>query len=138
MSNLIGQTVFARWKDGYYYPAIVDDIMVNVVKVTFLEDGITGTAVREHVVDLQEAFQKMQMQGNWGNEGLYYKGRLNEEAMEMYYNDGDVERLELKQLRGARPGETVVWKQVAGWVATGAVAGLAIYGIHRKITKKRS
>ena len=133
MENLLGQTVFARWKDGYYYPAMVDDVLKNIVKVSFL-DGSFGIASSEYIVELQEAFQKMQLEGNWKNHGVFYKGRLNHhEPMTMYYNDGDVEQLELKQLRGVRPGEPVVWKQIVGLSVAGVVAGIAIYKICKAI-----
>jgi len=75
----------------------------------------------------------MQLQGNWENHGLFYSGRLNtQEPMTMHYNDGDIEQLALKQIRGARPGETVLWKKAAGRVAAGAAVGLAIYAMHKK------
>ena len=132
-----GQTVFARWEDGYYYPAIVDEVLDDdIIKVSFLA-GELGFASREQMVEMQEALQIMQLQGNWVNGGIYYSGRLNtQEPMTMYYNDGDVEQVELKQIRGARPGEPVVWKQIAGLIAAGVVVGLTIYGI-RKAMKKR-
>jgi len=131
-----GQTVFARWKDGYYYPAVVDEVAENNVKVSFL-DGHMGFASKGHVVQLQEAFQTMQLQGNWQNHGIFFKGRLNsQEPMMMYYNDGDVEQIELKQLRGIRPGEPIIWKQAARFIFVGVAVGVAICRI-RKAKKKR-
>jgi len=130
------QTVFARWMDGYYYPAVVDEDLGSDVKVSFL-DGYFGLASKEHVVELQEALRTMQLQGNWKNGGIYFKGRLDSgEPMTMYYNDGDVEQVELKQLRGVRPGEPIIWKWVAGLAVAGLAAGIAIYKI-RKAMKTR-
>jgi len=132
----LGQTVFARWKDGYYYPAVVDEILEEGVQIAFL-DGDMELVSPAHIVDLQEAFQTMQLQGNWQNFGVFYKGRLDcQEPMVMYYNDGDVEQVGLSQLRGVRPGEPTVWKQAANLAIAGAVLGLTIYGI-RKVMKRR-
>ena len=98
-----GQTVFARWKDGYYYPAIVDEVLGSEIKVSYL-DGYTGQVSREHVVELQEAFQTMKFQGNWKNGGLFFKGTLSSQLpMIMNYDDGDVEQIALVQLRGSKP-----------------------------------
>jgi len=133
---LPGQTVFAYWKDGYYYPAIVNEILEqNIIEVAFL-DGILGLVSSEQIVELQEAFQIMQLQGNFKNNGVFYKGRLKQESMTMYYNDGDIEQVELKQLRGARPGEPMGWKQAAGVFAVGVAVGLAICGMC-KVRKRR-
>jgi len=63
MNVIAGQMVFARWKDGYYYPAIVDEASEQDAKVSYL-DGDQGRASREHVVELEEALQTMQLQGN--------------------------------------------------------------------------
>ncbi|MCL2568477.1 MAG: tudor domain-containing protein [Oscillospiraceae bacterium] len=136
---LPGQTVFARWDDGYYYPAVIDELLEeDIIKITFL-DGCPGFASKEQIVELQEALQIMQLQGNFKNQGLYFKGRLNtQEPMTMYYNDGDIEQIELKQLRGARPGEPVVWKQAAALAVAGAVVGLAIYGIRKAMKKSKN
>ena len=133
----IGQTVFARWKDGYYYPAAVEEISeCGLVHVSYL-DGDTGTMFQGQIVDLEETFETMQLQGNWENHGVFYKGRLStQEPMTMYYNDGDVEQVDLLQLRGARPGEPPVCKQVFHLALGGAIAGLAIYGAF-KLLKKR-
>jgi len=98
-----GQTVFARYKDGYYYPAVVDAVLDGQVKVSYL-DGDEGLAEQEHIMELQEAFDTMQFQGNWKHGGLFYKGKITSHLpMIMHYNDGDVEQIELVQLRGKRP-----------------------------------
>ena len=131
-----GKTVFARWKDGYYYPGVVDKVMEYAVKISFL-DGDVGFVPNGHIVELQEAFQTMQLQGNFKNEGIFFKGVLeSQETMTMYYNDGDIEQIELKQLRGAKLGEPIVWKQTACFFAAGIAVGIALCGIC-KVMKKR-
>ena len=130
-----GQTVFARWKDGYYYPAVVDEVKECAVKVSFL-DGYVGLVPSGHIVELQEAFQTMQLQGNWQNHGIFFKGVLeSQESMTMYYDDGDVEQVELKQLRGAKLQEPIFWKQTACLFFAGLAAGMALCWI-RKIMKR--
>ena len=127
-----GQTVFARWKDGYYYPGVVDKVMEYAVKVLFL-DGDVGLVAKGHVVELQEALQTMQLQGNFENCGVFFKGVLeSQESMTMYYNDGDVEQVELKQLRGAKLGEPIVWKQAACLFAAGAAVGMVLCGLRKR------
>jgi len=132
------QTVFARWSDGYYYPAVADEISEHGVKVSFLDGGSCFVS-NEQIVELCEAFRTMQIQGNWQNQGLFYNGRLDnsQDPMVMYYNDGDVEAVELSQLRGARPGEPVIWKQAAFAAIAVGVAGLAILGIRKARRRKR-
>jgi len=98
-----GQTIFARWKDGYYYPATVDAVTGNDLKVSYL-DGDVGQVSSEHIVELQEGFENMQFQGNWQYAGIFFKGTLSSQLpMVMNYNDGDVEQVELGQLRGVMP-----------------------------------
>ena len=99
-----GQTVFARWKNSYYYPAVVDEVLDSQIKVTYL-DGYKGTVAREHVMELQEAFETLQLQGNWKKGGIFFKGALasHQPPLIMNYNDGDVEQVELVQLRGSIP-----------------------------------
>ncbi|MCL2367677.1 MAG: hypothetical protein FWC72_01665 [Oscillospiraceae bacterium] len=99
-----GQTIFARWKNSYYYPAVVDEVLDNQIKVTYL-DGDKGTVAREHILELQEAFETLNFQGNWKHGGIFFKGALasHQPPLVMHYNDGDVEQVELVQLRGAMP-----------------------------------
>jgi len=54
----------------------------------------------------------------------------------MYYNDGDVEQVELKQLRGVRPGEPIIWKQAAYLAVAVAAVGIVIFRIRRAIKKR--
>jgi len=97
----INHLCFARWTDGKYYPAVVSDIVNNHVKVAYL-DGDTGMVLMEHVIELYEAFDTLTFQGDWKGWG-YYSGVLsNTEPLIMEYDDGDVEQVYLKQLRGIR------------------------------------
>jgi len=106
-----GQTVFARWKDGYYYPAVVDEILGSHAKVSFL-DGDEGRVLKEHMMELQEAFETMNFQGNWKYGGIFFKGVIASHLpMVMHYNDGDVEQIELGQLRGVMPKPKAESKQ---------------------------
>ena len=132
-----GQTVFARWMDGYYYPGVVDEVMEYNARVSFL-DGDVGLVPIGHIVELKEAFQTMQLQGNFKNEGLFFRGVLeSQESMTMYYNDGDVEQVELKQLRGEKLSEPIVWKQTACFFAAGVAVGAALFGISKVMKKRR-
>ena len=99
----LGQTVFAQWSsDGYYYPATVGDILENHVRVSFL-DGDAGTVSKAHIVELGEAFKVMEFEGNWKYLGMFYKGVISSsQPLIMDYDDGDVERIQLNQLRGSR------------------------------------
>ncbi|MCL2842111.1 MAG: SHOCT domain-containing protein [Oscillospiraceae bacterium] len=100
----LGQTVFARYKDGYYYPAVVDEVLGEHINASFL-DGDTGVIAKEDIMELQEGFETLHFQGNWQHGGIFYKGKLASHLpMVMHYNDGDVEQIELVQLRGKRPG----------------------------------
>ena len=61
MQNIqIHQLYFVRWSDGYYYPAVVEEVLLHDVRVAFL-DGDSGQASKEHVVGLQEAFKTTEL-----------------------------------------------------------------------------
>lgn len=102
----LGQTIFARWEsNGFYYPAIISEIFDNYIRAAYL-DGDSGTVLKEHVLSLQEGYKILNFQGNWKYGGIFYKGIIaSQQPLIMNYNDGDVEIIELAQLRGARPGE---------------------------------
>jgi len=98
-----GQTVFAHWRNGYYYPAVVTEVLGDHIKVSVLADGVVAQIEREYIIELQAAFDTMHFQGNWQHEGIFYRGKLASHLpLIMHYNDGDVEQLELSQLRGKR------------------------------------
>jgi len=103
-----GQTVFARWRNGYYYPAVVDEVLGNDIQVSYL-DGDTGPVAKEHVMELQEAFEVLNLQGNWKHGGFFFKGEIaSQEPLTMHYNDGGIEQIELVQLRGKPVKPTAV------------------------------
>jgi len=104
----VGKTVFARWEpNGYYYPAIISEVLDNRIKAAFL-DGCSAVVANQHVLSLQEGYDILAFQGNWKHGGIFFKGVIaNHNPMVMNYNDGDVEIIQLDQLRGVRPGEKV-------------------------------
>ncbi|MCL2540459.1 MAG: hypothetical protein FWE53_03485 [Firmicutes bacterium] len=97
------RTVFARWApDGFYYPATIIEEFANHVKVLFL-DGVDSMILKEHVVELQQAYKTMRFEGNWQNQGFFYTGKIaSHEPLIFNYDDGDVEELMLVQLRGTK------------------------------------
>ena len=100
----LGQKVFAFWDDGngYYYPAVVGKDLGDKIEVTFM-DGDSGVVSKADIVELQEALETMKLEGNWKNCGGFFPGYISSQhTMTMSYDDGDVEQIELRQLRGAR------------------------------------
>jgi hypothetical protein len=94
------EVLFARWQDNFYYPAVVLEYFDDQLKVNYL-DGDSGMVDKDQTMDLQEAFNTLSFQGNWQNSGLFYKGIIADyDPMIMNYNDGDVEEVQLRQLRG--------------------------------------
>lgn len=100
----VNQLCFARWPyDGYYYPAVVGDVRLNHISVAFL-DGYKSLVSFEHVMGLQQGFETLKFQAKWKNGWGFYKGVLtNIQPLVINYNDGDVEQIDLKQLRGKIP-----------------------------------
>ena len=99
----VGQMVFARWGNSYYYPALVAEVHDNQIKAAYL-DGSVGMVSKEHVLELQEAFETLEFQGNWRHGGFFFKGRIaSRDPLIIHYNDGDTEQIELRQLRGKLP-----------------------------------
>ena len=98
------QMVFARWKSGkYFYPGVVKGVHEGNATVLFF-DGEMGVAAMDDILELEDALTSLNLEGNWNNFGFYYKGTIaGREPLVMHYNDGDVELVELGQLRGRRP-----------------------------------
>ena len=98
-----GETVFALWEpDGYYYPGVVAAIIERQARISFL-DGDEDLVPVEHIINLDTALNTLALEGNWEFLGLFYTGNLSSrEPMIMLYDDGDVEQVQLVQLRGAR------------------------------------
>jgi len=70
-----GQTVFARWGEKYYYPALVDEVLEQQIRVSYL-DGDVGLVAKEDVLELQKGFEMLQFQGNWQHGGVFFKGKI--------------------------------------------------------------
>ena len=120
-----GQTIFVRWDDGYYYPAIVGKAFGDKIRVAYL-DGDLGEVSKAHIVELQEALETMKLEGNWQNRGGFYPGVISSrQPMTMSYDDGDVEQIDLRQLRGAKFGGARLGEKTrargmqSGWEALG-------------------
>ena len=100
--------VFAKWNSamnlgGYYYPAHITEMDNGQLLANFL-DGDSGIIADGDTMDLQEAFNVLEIQGNWQFGGFFYKGRItNRNPVVMSYNDGHVEQVQLSQLRGRLP-----------------------------------
>jgi len=125
----LSQMVFARWRSGYFYPAVIISEFENIARVNYL-DGHHGAVPREHIISIEEGLDTLDLQGDWRGWG-YYKGRLNKETMTMYYNDGDVEHVEISQLRGKLPGES----GFANALARVVVAGVSVVVVVGTIIK---
>jgi len=101
-------TVFARRTDGYFYPGILGEReqFGDNTQINFL-DGQIAMVPEHDILELNQAFSTLHMEGNWKHGGIFFKGRIaSQNPMVMHYNDGDVEIIQLRQLRGAKPGET--------------------------------
>ena len=136
MSTEIAQTVFAKWHDGYYYPAVINRKIDDDLFVAYL-DGSKGVVTHDKTMSIDQGLKTLKMQGRWDHGSIFYKGRIITEPMDnahnhhgstptfltMYYNDGDVEVVDLSQLRGEKEGEPVVWKRLAD-----TLLGLIVFG----------
>jgi len=110
--------IFARWTNGYFYPGVPNDEWVDEQrKIDFL-DGSTGLVSAEDILPLEDALARLELQGNWQNNGIFYKGSLGgRDPLVMHYNDGYKEQIQLVQLRGTLPGEKRVGliRRWMGW-----------------------
>jgi hypothetical protein len=99
----IGQKVFALWEDdGYYYPALIDEVFKDCYKVSYL-DGEEDTVPKQCVVQLQEALKTMSLECNLNKSGVFYGCVLsNHQPLTVTYDDGEVEQIEISQLRVAK------------------------------------
>jgi len=96
----VGQTVFARFDSSeFYFPGIISVINESQLDIAYL-DGDKGTVLIADVLELNQALNTLKLQGNFHYEG-WYPGKISKtEPLTMQYDDGDVEQVELKQLRG--------------------------------------
>ena len=99
----VGQNVFARWDNSeFYFPGIVSSVNGNHLDISFL-DGDEGTVSIADVLELNEAFSILKLQGNWDYGDEWYSGKISKtKPLTMQYDDGEVEEVELIQLRGVR------------------------------------
>ena len=107
--NFPENMVFARWTDGFFYPGMLGEReqFGDQTQINFL-DGCVAMVQEHDILPLEQALQILQMEGNWKNIGLFFKGTLaaHQQPIVMHYHDGDVEHgIEWRQLRGAMPGE---------------------------------
>jgi len=100
----MNQLCFARWTDGNYYPAVTGEVLPDRVRVGYL-DNTSGLVRKDEILDLQEAFRILEFQGRYRHGLLFYSGVISQHDMIMNYDDGDVELVELRQLRGRKRGE---------------------------------
>jgi len=74
--------------------------------VRFLNDGKVNTVDILDVLFLEDAFKRLNFQGNWKYGGLYYAGQIaNYNPLIMNYSDGETEVIKINQLRGYLTGE---------------------------------
>jgi len=98
--------LFAKRRQGYYYPATVVHVTEEEVTVRFLDDGKVDQVDLLHVLFLEDGFKRLNFQGNWKFHGIYYNGQIaNYNPLIMNYNDGDTEVVKINQLRGYLTGE---------------------------------
>jgi hypothetical protein len=101
-----GEKVFARWKDGYFYPGIVSTISDDKYLISYL-NGSKDYVPKNQIVGIEESLITMQLQGNWEYGGWFYKGVIsNSDPLTMHYNDGDIEKIDWRQIRGAKVGDS--------------------------------
>ena len=98
-----GQTVFARFSSGkFYFPGVIGEIIGDSAKINYL-DGDKETVPIKDIIALEEAFRTLRFDGDWDNQGSWYNGVISKtHPLTMKYNDGYVEQIQLKQLRGTR------------------------------------
>jgi len=109
----LDKVIFAKWvHDGYYYPALIAENQVAPeieIRVAYL-DGDVGMVSKSQIVEQDKAFEAMAFEANWKNHGAFYKGAItSRNPLIINYDDGTVEHIDLKQLRGAMPGEDTIF-----------------------------
>ena len=97
------KAIFARWAaDGYYYPAVIEEVNENQAYIRFL-GGTEDWISMDDIVELSDAYATMQLEGDWENRGGYYTCTVtdssNSSLTVQYDEDGVVEQVDLNQLR---------------------------------------
>ena len=97
----INELCFAPFMDGYYYPAVISDILPKpgIVKVVFL-DTWTGKAQPDKILSLSEGFESLDFQCRFGWLGFYKGVIANLEPIIFHFDDGEVSHASLSDLRG--------------------------------------
>lgn len=96
------QLCFALWNGKHYYPGVVRSVSLNHVHVDFL-DNFTSLVEKQYVVSLQEGLDLLEFEGCW-NGWAFFRGVLtSHQPLVMNYDDGEIEQIPLKYLRGTMP-----------------------------------
>jgi hypothetical protein len=116
----VGQRVFARWHDGFWYPATLRYADAREVMVKY-DDGEAGSLTPGQVRPLQVA-EGDRVQARWQGGPAYYPGTVaqcGDGEVLIDYDDGEQETVSLKLLRVIR-AEDIAWKVsdrvLANWV----------------------
>ena len=107
---LTGQIIFARHKDGYYYPATINSAFGSLIKVSFLNspNGDMQEISKSDTIELQDALKTLNLESNWENAGFFIKGTItSQHPLTILYDDKMEEKIELNQLRGTKLGDIV-------------------------------
>lgn len=95
-----GQRVLGQWSDGFWYPATVQSVQGNRVRLQF-DDGDVGTVTPNQVKDIYWQ-PGTKVQCNWKNGGTYYNGTIAQmrgNQIAVNYDDGDKEQTRIGQCR---------------------------------------
>lgn len=101
---VLGQLVFARWSDGYWYPGQVTGINGDNFDIRF-DDGRTATVDRKGI-SYNSVAEGNRVEGNWLGGGTYYPGTIayrGGNLIYIVYDDGDEEETTIARIRLAGP-----------------------------------
>ena len=104
-----GQRVFARWDDGFWYPATVEASDAQSIRITY-DDGTSGFVEPQHAepIDLAEGDRVF---CRWQGSPEYHPGkivRISGEKIQVHYDDGDQENSTVSMVRVFRG--KIPWK----------------------------
>ena len=119
-AGAVGQRVFARWQDGFWYPATVRFADADEVMVKY-DDGSAGSVTPAQVRPLVLK-EGERVQARWEGGPSYYPGKVakwSAEKVSVHYDDGERETIGVDLIRVIRP-EDVPWKEgdrvLANWM----------------------
>jgi hypothetical protein len=116
----VGDRVFARWGDGFWYPAIVRFVSAEEVMVKYA-DGQASCLVPDYVrpLTLEEGDR---VQARWQGAQAYYPATVVKclgEKVSVHYDDGEKEIVHVNLIRVIRP-EDIPWnvgdRVLANWM----------------------